>query len=85
LEKFFQGFEWKRSTNYQRKALPAHLPEPRTMIKLEKLHKSVKLIEGTVGHLFTKQIRKRQKDFEPSINNFGLSSADLNTVLMPVK
>jgi 2-oxoglutarate dehydrogenase E1 component len=30
----------------------------------------------------TKQIRKRQKDFEPSldINNFGLSSADLNTV-----
>jgi 2-oxoglutarate dehydrogenase E1 component len=57
------------------------------MIKSEKLHKEfnvLKLIEGyrTRGHLFTKQIRKRQKDFEPSldINNFGLSSADLNTV-----
>jgi hypothetical protein len=51
--------------NYQRKALPAHLPEPRTMIKFGKLQEFnvLKLIEGyrTRGHLFTKkQIRERR-------------------------
>jgi 2-oxoglutarate dehydrogenase E1 component len=57
------------------------------MIK-SRLHKEfnvLKLIEGyrTRGHLFTKTNPVRDRRiFEPSldISNFGLSSADLNTV-----
>jgi 2-oxoglutarate dehydrogenase E1 component len=70
----------------RRKALPAIL-EPRTMIKSRKnfiKFNVLKLIEGyrTRGHLFTKTNPVRDRIFEPSldINNFGLSSADLNTV-----
>jgi 2-oxoglutarate dehydrogenase E1 component len=68
-------------------SVASHLPEPRTMIKSRKnfiKNYVLKLIEGyrTVGICLQNKSRKRQKDFEPSldISNFGLSSADLNTV-----
>jgi 2-oxoglutarate dehydrogenase E1 component len=71
LEKFFQGFDFGMETFDgelpQRKALPAicgtadYDQISENFIKFNVL----KLIEGyrTRGHLFTKQIRKRQKDF----------------------
>jgi 2-oxoglutarate dehydrogenase E1 component len=63
---FFQGFDFENVRGYQRKALPAHLPEPRTMIKFRKTSSKfnvLKLIEGyrTVGIcLQNKSVRDRR-------------------------
>jgi 2-oxoglutarate dehydrogenase E1 component len=89
---FFQGFDFGMETfdgelPAQSVASPSAGTADYHQIS-EKLHKEfnvLKLIEGyrTRGHLFTKTnpVRDR-RTFEPSldISNFGLSSADLNTV-----
>ncbi|WP_091085045.1 2-oxoglutarate dehydrogenase E1 component [Flavobacterium gillisiae] len=89
---FFQGFDFGMETYNGEN--PVQSPASSSAGNLDydqisqKLHKEfnvLKLIEGyrTRGHLFTKTnpVRDRRV-FEPSldITNFGLSSADLNTV-----
>lgn len=89
---FFQGFDFGMETYNGEN--PVQSPASSSAGNLDydqisqKLHKEfnvLKLIEGyrTRGHLFTKTNPVRDRRiFEPSldITNFGLSSADLNTV-----
>jgi 2-oxoglutarate dehydrogenase E1 component len=87
LEKFFQGFDFGMETFDGE--LPAKRCQPSSGADYdqisEKLHKEFNVLKtGLVPWAFvykTNPVRDR-RIFEPSldINNFGLSSADLNTV-----
>jgi 2-oxoglutarate dehydrogenase E1 component len=74
--KFFEGFEFAQTNFESRDEIPENF---------QKEFKVLNLINGyrTRGHLFTKTnpVRERRK-YAPnlSIENFGLSDADLNTV-----
>jgi 2-oxoglutarate dehydrogenase E1 component len=94
---FFQGFDFGMETyNGERpvehiiNAAPGTVDYSQISDKLQKEFDVLKLIEGyrTRGHLFTKTnpVRER-RTFEPNldITNFGLSSADLNTVFDAAK
>jgi 2-oxoglutarate dehydrogenase E1 component len=87
---FFQGFDFANEFNSnpveQLSAMASGaIPVPDTSEKIQKEFKVLKLIEGyrTRGHLFTKTnpVRER-RNFTPTLDleNFGLSTSDLNTV-----
>jgi 2-oxoglutarate dehydrogenase E1 component len=94
---FFQGFDFGMET-YGGESPVEHIVSAasdttdysRISEKLQKEFNVLKLVEGyrTRGHLFTKTnpVRERRM-FEPDldITNFGLSSADLNTVFDAAK
>ncbi|AIM60647.1 2-oxoglutarate dehydrogenase [Cellulophaga lytica] len=82
---FFQGFDFGQETAQEEfsengPAIEAAMPQ-----SLQKEFKVIKLIDGyrSRGHLFTKTnpVRERRK-YSPTLelDNFGLSSEDLNTV-----
>lgn len=82
---FFQGFDFGQETAQEEfsengLAIEAAMPQ-----SLQKEFKVIKLIDGyrSRGHLFTKTnpVRERRK-YSPTLelDNFGLSSEDLNTV-----
>ncbi|MDP2060581.1 MAG: 2-oxoglutarate dehydrogenase E1 component [Flavobacteriaceae bacterium] len=84
---FFQGFDFGLESGGEERTV--YVESDKTQIEIPKdVHKEfqvVKLIEGyrTRGHLFTKTnpVRERRK-YTPTldIENFGLSTADLDTV-----
>ncbi|TVZ07808.1 2-oxoglutarate dehydrogenase E1 component [Cellulophaga sp. RHA_52] len=82
---FFQGFDFGQETAQEEfsengPAIEAAMPQ-----SLQKEFKVIKLIDGyrSRGHLFTKTnpVRERRK-YSPTLelDNFGLSSEDLNTI-----
>ncbi|MDQ5929832.1 MAG: 2-oxoglutarate dehydrogenase component, partial [Bacteroidota bacterium] len=98
---FFQGFDFGMETysdenqtqpkvQYSDPAPTATVDNSKISDQLQKEFKVVKLIEGyrSRGHLFTKTnpVRDRRV-FSPNLDleNFGLSSADLNTVFDAAK
>jgi 2-oxoglutarate dehydrogenase E1 component len=97
---FFQGFdfgqEFSSVEHTQQQAVATTIVEPintnngQISIQLQAEFKVVKLIEGyrTRGHLFTKTnpVRER-RSFQPTLDleNFGLSTSDLNTVFDAAK
>jgi 2-oxoglutarate dehydrogenase E1 component len=89
---FFQGFDFGNETYIGEQSAPiiastsvGNVDYDQISEKLHKEFKVLKLIDGyrTRGHLFTKTNPVRDRRiFEPSLDivNFGLSSADLDTV-----
>lgn len=94
---FFQGFDFGMETyngenpvQYVTESTAAAVDNSKLSEQLQKEFKVIKLIEGyrTRGHLFTKTnpVRER-RTFTPNLDleNFGLSSSDLNTVFDAAK